>query len=316
MLGHRLFSAGIIISVMVTLVWLDFQLGEMSSVGRYGLLLAGLAIIVSALASGELIHMWNANGRRLNGRLAMLAAMSMTAVASAPVVWRDYPVDCAIGKFGWSIAGFVIALVIVFAYEMFQFKGSADENTPDGATLEPPGSVSIRLGHYAFCFGYLLMLVGFLASHRMVNQSNAVGMFSIILLIATVKMSDSWAYFVGKSFGKHKLAPVLSPKKTWEGAFGAFLGAWFAGAIMFWVIGPYVFGFTGDSSLNKPLMWIAVYGFLVTLAGMMGDLAESLIKRDANCKDSSRWLPGLGGVLDVMDSLVFATPVSYFLWVV
>ena len=141
---------------------------------------------------------------------------------------------------------------------------------------------------------------------------NSVGMISLILLIATVKMSDAWAYFTGKSFGKHKLIPRLSPGKTVEGAIGAIFGGWFAAAIVVFLVAPYVFGTT----IDKPWWWFLVFGFLVTLAGMIGDLAESLLKRDAQCKDSSSWLPGLGGILDIIDSLVFAAPMSYFLWLV
>ena len=83
-----------------------------------------------------------------------------------------------------------------------------------------------------------------------------------------------------------------------------------AAIVLFFVV-PYVF----EIQIQKPGWWFLVYGLLVTAAGMAGDLAVSLLKRDANCKDSSKWLPGLGGILDVMDSLVFATPVSFFLWI-
>ena len=69
-------------------------------------------------------------------------------------------------------------------------------------------------------------------------------------------------------------------------------------------------------TIPKPWWWFLVYGLMVTLAGMVGDLAESLLKRDAQIKDSSSWLPGLGGVLDVIDSLVFAAPVSFVIWLI
>ena len=69
-------------------------------------------------------------------------------------------------------------------------------------------------------------------------------------------------------------------------------------------------------TVPKPWWWFLVYGIAVTLAGMIGDLAESLLKRDAQIKDSSSWLPGLGGVLDVIDSLVFAAPVSFVIWLI
>ena len=83
-------------------------------------------------------------------------------------------------------------------------------------------------------------------------------------------------------------------------------------AIVVFLVAPFIMGIT----IPKPWWWFIVYGLAVTAAGMVGDLAESLLKRDARIKDSSSWLPGLGGILDVIDSLVFAAPVSYVLWLI
>lgn len=302
MLGHRLFSAAIIISAMLVLVWLDFQLGMDSNLGRPGLLLGALCIAMSGMASVELVQMWSQNCR-LSKRLAAIAAMTMTTVCCLPLLWRDYPPVCSLGKFGWAISGLIIAVVIVFFFEMYRF-----ERRPQDEHREP-GEVTARIAHYSFAFVYLLLLFGFVASHRTV-ENNSIGMISIITLIATVKMSDAFAYFTGKSLGKHRIAPVLSPKKTLEGAIGSVFGAWFAAAIVIFLVAPYIF----DLKIDKPFWWFLLYGLLVTLAGMAGDLAESLLKRDSNCKDSGKWLPGLGGILDVMDSLIFAAPVSYLMW--
>ena len=306
MLGQRLISAAIIISVTLLLVWLDYVLGTEARLGRPGLVFGVVAILLTCAASLEIMDMWSTEKKPLNKSLAALAATIMTAVCCAPLLWNDYPADCVIGKFGWSISGFIIAMVMVFFYEMYFFTRASD------AEPEKTGIVTDRVARYVLCFGYLLMLFGFLAAHRTIDGSNAIGMLSIIALIATVKMSDAFAYFAGKTFGKNKMAPHLSPKKTMEGAIGSVFGAWFASAIVIYVVAPFVFEL--ESPL-KPIWWVFVYGLLVTLAGMAGDLAESLFKRDANRKDSAKWLPGLGGILDVMDSLVFATPVSFFLWI-
>jgi len=144
------------------------------------------------------------------------------------------------------------------------------------------------------------------------DLKNGYGILTLVTLIATVKLSDSFAYFAGKRFGTIKLAPELSPGKTLQGSLGAPVGGCLAAAICLFVVAPMIF----DITVQKPWWWFLVYGILVTAAGMMGDLAESLIKRDCNTKDSSSWLPGLGGVLDILDSMVFAAPVSYFLWIV
>jgi phosphatidate cytidylyltransferase len=125
-----------------------------------------------------------------------------------------------------------------------------------------------------------------------------------------VKMSDVGAYTVGRLAGRHKLAPVLSPGKTIEGALGgllfACLGSWIA---LRWVLPA----MTGAVAVYSNWGWL-VYGLLVGLAGILGDLAESLIKRDVGRKDSSDWLPGFGGVLDMLDSVLLAAPVAYLCW--
>jgi len=157
---------------------------------------------------------------------------------------------------------------------------------------------------------YLSLLFGMLIPHRWLEGQNNLGLLSIVALIATVKLSDSMAFFAGKLLGRIKLAPQLSPKKTVEGAIGSLVGGYAAVWIVFFLVAPYIFGI----SINKPITWFAIYGLAIVVSGIFGDLAESLLKRDANKKDSSRWLPGLGGVLDVLDSIVFAAPVSYLIW--
>ena len=122
-------------------------------------------------------------------------------------------------------------------------------------------------------------------------------------------MSDAGAYFAGKQLGKHKLAPVLSPGKTVEGLVGGIVAAIVASAIVFALIMPsVVVGY-------KP-NWLAVLGYalMISILGVVGDLSESLIKRDMRCKDSSGWLPGLGGIMDIADSVILAGPVAYLWW--
>jgi phosphatidate cytidylyltransferase len=130
-------------------------------------------------------------------------------------------------------------------------------------------------------------------------------------LILVVKLGDIGAYTLGRLFGRHKMAPVLSPGKTWEGALGAVLaaclGGWLSG---FWLV-PAMTTATGTVETWR---WL-VYGVLVGVFGLLGDLAESLIKRDVGRKDSSTWMPGFGGVLDILDSILFAAPVAYLCWV-
>jgi phosphatidate cytidylyltransferase len=143
------------------------------------------------------------------------------------------------------------------------------------------------------------------------------GLVALLSMIATVKMADTGAYTAGRLFGKHKLIPRVSPGKTWEGLAGGFVVAIVAAAIcLTWL--PGLFGATpGEETAATGATWwmgIFVYGVVLTLAGLLGDLTESLLKRDAGRKDSSNWLPGMGGVLDILDSLLLGAPAAYLCW--
>ena len=116
------------------------------------------------------------------------------------------------------------------------------------------------------------------------------------------KCCDIGAYFTGRLLGRHRMTPVLSPKKTWEGAAGGLVAG---GA------GGHRHQPPGPACCAADLAAVG-FGLTVGLAGMLGDLAESLIKRDCQQKDASQVVPGFGGVLDVVDSIVFAAPVAYW----
>ena len=140
-------------------------------------------------------------------------------------------------------------------------------------------------------------------------------MLALFSMIAIVKFTDIGAYFGGRQWGRHKIAPVISPGKTWEGAAsGLTLGI----AISLFTLGPLA-RLMGVASERGLLAWLSgaiFYGLIVSMTGMMGDLAESLLKRDAGVKDSSTWLPGFGGVLDLLDSLLLAAPMAHLMWIV
>lgn len=118
-------------------------------------------------------------------------------------------------------------------------------------------------------------------------------------LATSVMVLDSSAYFVGKMFGKHKLFPSVSPKKSIEGAIGAFGGSIFVGIVFAYV-------------LKLPYIHFFILSILIGIMAQLGDLFESLIKRDAGVKDSSNLIPGHGGLLDRADSFIFASPIVYY----
>lgn len=131
------------------------------------------------------------------------------------------------------------------------------------------------------------------------------GRLQIFFLVAVVKAGDTGAFFTGRALGRHKLCPRISPAKTWEGLLGGCLGAVVVG-VLFWKITEGMFVH------HVPGIWdVAILALGLTLSGVVGDMFESLIKRAACKKDSSAAIPGMGGLLDVLDSLLFAAPVLY-----
>jgi phosphatidate cytidylyltransferase len=125
----------------------------------------------------------------------------------------------------------------------------------------------------------------------------------LLLAMLCVTLSDSGAYYAGSAFGSRRMAPVISPKKSWEGAAGGVLAS-VAGAVI-----AHAWFFRRLS-----LAHAVALGVILCAAGIVGDLAESMLKRAAGVKDSSALLPGHGGVLDRVDSLLVAAPVLYYYW--
>jgi phosphatidate cytidylyltransferase len=144
----------------------------------------------------------------------------------------------------------------------------------------------------AFAVVYISVPLGLLAALHISR-----GWRTTILLIATVVVSDSLQYYTGRAFGRRPLAPTISPKKTIEGAIGGVI----AGTLFLVFAGRIVF-----PAYSWP--WLAALGLVSVLLGILGDLFESRLKRDAHVKDSSSLIPGHGGVLDRIDALLFVTP--------
>lgn len=124
----------------------------------------------------------------------------------------------------------------------------------------------------------------------------------IVFVLAITFLSDTGAYFTGRLLGHHRMAPYISPNKSWEGALGGLVFATLTGVFLVYLLG-------------LPIqLWIgALLGGIGSIAGQAGDLAESLIKRQVNIKDSGHIIPGHGGILDRIDSLLFTAPVLYYM---
>lgn len=148
-----------------------------------------------------------------------------------------------------------------------------------------------------------VIYIGWLLSHLIALRGTVDGRNWVLFTMFVIFASDTAAFFIGSAIGRHKLAPGISPGKTWEGAIGGLCGAVLISLL-----------FTLPSPLSIPLGWgqAIVLGLLVSLFGQLGDLLESLFKRRMGVKDSSNMMPGHGGFLDRLDSLLFGGAAVYY----
>ncbi len=190
-----------------------------------------------------------------------------------------------VGSFFWEIQGLVGALaglmILTFFWSLF---GKLGAHLVGRLAMTAFGVIWVGCG-----FAYVLLVRG-------LNH----GMALTILVLACTILSDSFAYFVGRSVGRHRMAPHISPKKSIEGAVGGLVGAVIA-ALVVRIYSPWL-----------PTRDAIVLGLIIGVVGQWGDLFESTVKRDVGVKDSGRILPGHGGILDRFDSVLFAGFVTYW----
>jgi phosphatidate cytidylyltransferase len=254
--------------------WLDGSLTVSPADNRrvQATLLAGLLAVVLSLGGIEFGRLAAAKG------LVVLNPVSAVGLVLLSTAWY-WPQVLPITQ------GLYLLLVTAFALA--------------GLLLQQHGRFGVpgTLGNCGIsCFSmlYLGLLGAFVLGIRI-----DIGLWPVLMYIFAVKSSDTGAYTFGKLFGKHKLAPHVSPKKTWEGLVGAIV---VAGAVSL----AFAVGFGIMDA------WLAlVFGGFMAVVGQLSDLAESMLKRDAQQKDSSNRVPGFGGILDVVDSPLFAAPFAY-----
>lgn len=218
--------------------------------------------LVAALAVDEFCSLGAACGIGRPGRW-FLAPAALVAVSF-------------IGGAGWVLTSLTLAALALLTAQVLA-----------GSIATAIGRVGIGLSGVVYCsitLGFLVLMPREL----------------IMVLFGVIWVGDSAAYYVGKTLGRHPLAPNISPKKTIEGAVAGLIGSVIAGvALGVWLL--------GEPGLNLVLVSV-----VTGASGQAGDLAESLLKRSAGVKDSSSILPGHGGILDRLDSLFFAAPVFYW----
>lgn len=231
---------------------------------------------VAVIGGHEYLSMIFEKRPRVLSRLYLLAAITLPVVA----VWPGGNTHCSQG-------GLFVAFLLLILYFLARY-------------------THLERGYEQFCqmvFG--VIYVGFLASYLVMLRYLPEGGSWLVLLTAITGGSDSGAYYFGTKFGRTKLCPSISPKKTVEGAVGGLI----SGVIAAIVAAGLVF---------QEVNWLFVIpvAVLLTGVGILGDLTESIIKRSTDTKDSGTLLAGHGGILDRIDSLLLASPVLYYLLIV
>lgn len=231
-------------------------------------------------------------------RPALLGCGFIMLAAATPVYWplsgSVYPVDCPFGKMGLPLFAGSLSLLGGFVWHMRTYRSGQNELIR-----------SVLAGWIASYFGTCF---AFAVSLRQIGTYNW-GLYFIVGVIVITKFADAGAYFAGRSLGKNKLCPNVSPGKTVEGLLGGILVSIFISWIYFGFFGCRIY-----QTLHWPWYSHIVLGLTLTLGGVAGDLLESIFKRDTGLKDSGNLLPGLGGLWDVTDSLLPGFVLAYLIY--
>ncbi len=295
MFRWRLISAVILITTNLLLAWLDYLCGTPQWFGKPGLVLLPCALVVGLMAANEVLYFSQDNSTRIKHWAVYVGTTLVILSSFTPLLWDNYSQDCNVGRMGWPLFGIAAGVGIAFVSQMIGYR--------------PGDRVATDLALTIMVIAYVGLLISFWAPIRMFYD-NQWGIVALLSLFVTVKMSDSMAYTIGKSFGRRKMAPNLSPGKTVEGLIGGVGGGVLGALIVFYGFAPLITG----SPTRASWILVVVFGVVVTLAGVVGDLAESLLKRDGGVKNSSKWLRGLGGIMDIVDSIIVAGPVVLAFW--
>ena len=290
MLRTRIIFGSLLAAGLLGLFLLDDHLAQQYDVHWAPVFFAAVSLIIVG-GVHEMTLLLRRRGWRIYQGLVLAASLAMpSAVAYSKATGNDllwYAGPLVITPVMALAAGFVILLLLV--------------ETIHGWWRDPNAETLASIGGNLLIFAYMGILSLSLMAIRFIDRPD--GLHYLLLTLVVIKSSDIGAYVTGKAIGRTKMVPRLSPNKTVEGCVGGF-----------------VLAVAVSLALGLPLLGLAwyklvVFALVVSVFAMLGDLAESLIKRSAGVKDSGHGLPGFGGVLDVIDSVVLGAPVAYLLLV-
>ncbi len=300
MLATRLATGTTLVAVLLAVLVLDERMAPWFPLWLL------TSLVVMALGSMELVGLLGESSARPSGNTVLGGTIALVLANWAPHVVRQLGIDldrttpppfdpsAPVDVMAWPLWTFVAVLMASFLSQSVQFRR--------------PGQTMATIAGTILAISYVGILGGFIIQIRWF-EGPYHGLIPLAALVATAKGSDVGAYTMGRIAGRHKLWPRLSPNKTIEGAVGG---------LAFGVAASLIVTAVARELLDVPCLgWGAATGFglVVAPAAQLGDLMESMIKRDCARKDASAAVPGFGGVLDVLDSLLFAAPVAYGFWI-
>ena len=255
--------------------WMDGSFDGGGPKRIQGTILCCLLCLVQIPAHLELAGLAQLKGVKIPVTAAVIGSMVLASAS----YWQQFlPLSDSVNQAVLpTILAFSFLAIVIQNYQQNGFEG-----------------MLVNCGGGALSLLYLGVLASFLMSIRV-----HFGLWPLVMTIFVVKAADIGAYTLGRAYGRHKFAPRISPGKTWEGM---------SGAVLFGVIVSLIF-----ADLGEIMAWnvAVVFGICFAFIGQMGDLLESMMKRDAHLKDSSSRVPGFGGVLDIVDSLLVSAPFAY-----
>jgi phosphatidate cytidylyltransferase len=261
-------------------------------IGLAGILLGGWAYnlgiaAILALAAWEYVHLMNMGGFHPAGVLVVGGAALL-----------------ALGR-GWngftSAPGLLSLLVLLsMVYHLVDYERGRDQAGSD---------FGVTLGGIVY--------LGWIGAYFISLRALPDGKWWVLFVLPVIWVADSGAYFIGVRFGRHRLSPRLSPKKSWEGYLAGVVTGTLAGVLLAWAWITVSSAWGPPASAAWPPLWKgALFGFLLAVLTTLGDLGESMIKRQVGAKDSGKLLPGHGGVFDRIDSWLWGAVIGYYLAVI
>ncbi len=294
MLVWRIILSLVLSSVLAGLFWFDHHCGASAPV------LLVFTLLLAARANWELVELLKTRNARLSYGLTLTGTSLIIAASWRPafVDWRggENAAESTLASLGFISIALTAVVLLMFVAGAIRYRR--------------PGNNMETLAAELTSVCYVGLLLAMTAQLRWVAGA-PLGYYALASVIVAAKSGDIGAYVFGKNLGGPKMAPLLSPAKTWAGAIGAIVGSIVGGSI--WLI----YALPGfDKSARLGDWWcIVTYTAIIGLTGMVGDVCESLIKRDVERKDSAPLMPGFGGILDLLDSVLFAGPVAVVMWI-